>query len=718
MPKRLEYILSSPVDSVVAGEVAVRLARFPGIREAVVEPDHRRLTALVDDGFSPEMLITAMESLGLHPQYQRASFFISPGVSLFAGAWIRRRFLGFNGVKDVKFNPLSRLLFVKYDRNTFDPRLIKKTLLEKGFSATETSALAFIRDRESKDRALLLRRLSLAFMLTVGIAVSEYFLRFRLAGILCLVCLLWPCLPIIRRAITSLFRGFLDTALLGILVAVSLFGHGVWMLFSGGMPSFTTASLVILLIYAWEFFEGLVSFRMSKNITEIVSRLSPLARVLRGGRAIEVSVDELEKGETLVVNKGERVPLDGIVIEGSGIIDGSPVSVGARLSATTRLESGWIKLRATQRFADSRPVKTLLLAEEAFASGSTSKAYITLITFAYGLLLASLVGAWFFWPGLLTISAMPLPQALMLATEWHRLRGVRKGFENGIIFKAAENLHRIARTNTLLVPLGSALGNYKIRGIEGSPDLIGIASSLEHGLFSKLSRAFGPAEFSAEQRTHHIEMGVTGVVGGVPLRFGNIRFVDQPYPVLGEDEGLFPVFLESEGPQGAIIFERKPRPGVSELMKAWKRKVMMSSASKATAAFWAKSWGIEEVYPEAVPEGKSQVLAVLLRKGGRVAYFDDLPHRHDLLRKSYWGIAISDDWIDLEAGTTAILGEDLSAIPLARKIAWRSNAAKWISVIMVFISALGLAGLWWMGLMRPEAFLISAYLLMFLFALV
>ena len=717
MPKRLEYVLSSPIDPVAGDTAAAELSKTPGINKVVIEQG-RRLTALVDDEFPPENLVRAMEGLELYPQYQRGAFFVHPVISCFLGAWIRRTFSRFRGVKDVKFNPASRLLFVKYDRNLFDPKLIKQILASKGFSATETTALAFLKAQRAKHNSSLLKRLALALVLTCGTAVAEHLSMFRLAGILCLVCVLWPGLPLIRRAFSFLLRGFLDSALPGVLATLLLLGYGIWALFARATPLFLPVGLTVVLLYAWELSESWLALRASSPLSALLASLTPWARVQRAGRTMEVPVDEVETGEVLVVKGGERVPLDGLVIEGGGNTEEGPVSVGSRVHASVGLESGWIKIKATETFPDSYWVKVLALAEEALSAGSTSRAYILLTVISYLVIASGPVAAWFLGPGALVLLALPLPQALSVATEWHRVAGVKKGLSSGVIFKSAEHLHRLSRTNTLLIPLGSALGEYRFCGTEGPPELFYVASSLEDGLLSKLSKAFGPAQFSATERHHYRGMGVTGVVGGVFWRFGNLRFVKSYQHVSGESEGLFPVFLESDEPEGALVFRREPRPGINELLRAWKRKVMVSSAPRATVSFWANQWGIQEIYPESVPEGKRQVLSGLVSQRRKVLYFDDVPHRHDMLRAAYWGVAVADEFLDIEAGTTVITGGDLSRIPLARRIAWRSNSAKWAGVILIFLSAFGLACGWWLGFIPPSGLLILGYLLMFLAALV
>ena len=718
MPKRLEYALSSPIDPVASAAAAAELSGVPGIHEVVIESARRRLTALVDDELSSENLVKAMEGIGLYPQYQRGAFFVHPVCSCFTGAWLRRTLSRFRGVKGVKFNPVSRLLFLKYDRNLFDPKVIKETLTTKGFSAIETTALGLLRTQEGKRNLSLVRRLMVALVLALGIGVAEHFSMFRLAGILCVACVFWPGFPLMRRAFSFLSRGFLDSALPGVLVILFYFGYGIWALFTRANPLFLVPGILVVLMSAWELWENWLAGRASSMVTGFLARLTPWARVQRGGRTMEVPVDEVEKGETLIVKEGETVALDGLVIEGGGITGEGPVSPGVRVFATTRLESGWIKLTATESFPDSYHVKTLILAEEALSAGSTSRAYILLIVLSYLLVASSMVAAWFFGPGALILAALPLPQAISVATEWHRVAGVKRGLARGVIFKDAEHLHRLGRTDTLLVPLGSALGEYRFCGTEGPPELLSVASSLEDGLWSKLSRAFGPGPFSPTRRSHHRGMGVTGLLGGVSWRFGNLRFVNFHYHVPGEDDGLFPVFLESEGPEGALVFRREPRPGIQKLVKAWRKKVMVSSAPRATVSFWAKQWGIQEIYPESVPEGKRQVLSGLMSQGRKVLYFDDVPHRQDMLRGAYWGIAVADDFLDTEAGTTVITGGDLSRIPLAKRIAGRSNAAKWAGVILVFFSACGLALGWWLGFLPLAGFLILAYLLMFLAALV
>ncbi len=718
MPKRLEYALSSPIDTVAGAAAAALLSGVPGIHEVILESDRRRLTALVDDELSPENLVKAMEAIGLYPQYQRGAFFVHPVCSPFMSAWIRRRFSRLRGIRDVKFNPVSSLLFLKYDRNLFDPKVIKEILSSKGFSAIETTALDFLKAQRSKRAVFLLKRLTVALVLACGIAIAEHFSMLRLAGILSLICVFWPGFYLIRRAFSLLFRGFLDSGLLAVLAMLFFLGHGIWGLFVGARPFFLVPGVLVVLLILWELSEGWLSAISGALVADFVSRLTPWARVQRGGRTMDVPVDEVERGETLIVEAKERVPVDGLIVDGGGTTEDGKVSPGTVILAGSLLEAGRIRIEATETFSDSYRVKLLMLAEEALSAGSTSRAYIFLLVVSYLLIASSVLAAWFFGPEALILFALPLPQAISVATEWHRIAGVKKGLSSGIVFKDAEHLHRLSRTNTILVPLGSALAEYHLCGVEGPPELLSVASSLEQGLFSKLSRAFGPGPFPAEQRTHYRGMGVEGKIGGTLWRFGNIRFVRTPYRVQGHEDGLFPVFMESDGPDGALVFRREPRPGTPELMKAWKKKVLVSSAPRPTVAFWADKWGIREVYPESVPEGKKRVLSGLVSQRRKVLYFDDLPHRHDMLRTAYWGIAVADDFLDTEAGSTVVTGGDLSRIPLARRIAWRSNAAKWLGVILVLFSACGLASGWWLGFLPPAGFLILSYLLMFLLALV
>jgi len=719
MARRLEYTLATRVDPVLASQLQLGLLEMPGVSRVEIDLLERRVTALVSDDLAPDDFAGYLVRLGFPPEYQRGAFYIQPLGSVFMSFEIRSLFAKLPGVKSVKVNPISGLFFIKYDRNRFAASRIKEILLARGMSATETGALELLhRQKSSRQRKLLINAL-IALVLSAGVFAAEFFGKSRVAGLASGVALFWPGWMLWLHALRHIGAGRLDRNLPAVLAGLVFLVHGFWALFSGQTPYFIVPAAVVALLLLWELALSILSRSVFSTIERMMSGVARWARVERGGRVMEVPADEIDRGETIHVAGGERIPVDGVVLDGQARTPEGIVSAGSFVRMSTPILSGEVRLAASSRYGNCFHMRQILVVEEALASGSNSRVFLALMILVCIATFASPALAWFAGPTAFALAAIPLIQAICLAADWHRIAGVQKALKHGIVFRTAQRLHHLRRANLLLVPLGSLLGPYELESVDGDGDLREVAGALVRGLCAKPARSFRETALVASGRQHMRGMGTAGTVRGVDWRFGSCRFVRAPQHDPGaEKSGKYTLFIEGEGRAATFVFRREAREGVDRLVRAFKNRVLVTSASRDTADFWASRLGITETYPESVPDGKIQVMGSLVRKKKRVLYLEDEPLCHEMLARAFWSMTLAEDYLDLESGDTIVLGGNIRMATRAMRIASRSNLAKLAGFTLALGALAGLVAAWWFGFLPPGLLLAVAFPLLFLVALI
>ena len=484
---------------------------------------------------------------------------------------------------------------------------------------------------------------------------------------------------------------------------------------------FEAAAVITVLVLLGQVLELRAREATSGAIRALLDMAPKTARRVKSdGNDEEVSLDEVQVGDSLRVRPGDKVPVDGVVLEGRSSLDESMVTgesmpvtkeKDARVIGGTINMSGSFVMRADkvgrdtllsqivqmvasaqrsrapiQRLADQVsglfvPV-VIAIALIAFASWAT---FGPEPRFAYGLVAA------------VSVLIIACPCALGLATPMSIMVGVGRGAQAGVLIKNAEALERMEKIDTLVVDKTGTLteGKPKVVAVVALPgfddtQVLRLAASIERGSEHPLAAAIvkAAAERSIALATVHgfdapAGKGVIGVVEGKRLALGNAKFLAElnidPQALAQEAErlrtdGATAIFLGVNGKLAGVIAVADPvKATTPAALKALSadgiRVVMLTGDNRTTALAVAKRLGLTEVEAEVLPDQKSAVIEKLTRDGRVVAMAGDGVNDAPALAAAQVGIAMGTGAdVAIESAGITLLGGDLTGIVKARAL--------------------------------------------------
>ncbi|HET9617807.1 MAG TPA: copper-translocating P-type ATPase, partial [Pseudolabrys sp.] len=443
-------------------------------------------------------------------------------------------------------------------------------------------------------------------------------------------------------------------------------------------------------------------------------------RVTEDGSDEQVTLDAVHAGDTLRVRPGDKVPVDGVVLEGHSAIDESMVTgesmpvakeAGAKVIGGTLNTSGSFVMRADKVGRDT------LLAQivQMVASAQRSRAPIQRLAdqvagwFVPAVIAAAIAafGAWA-WVGpeprfayglvaAVSVLIIACPCALGLATPMSIMVGVGRGAQEGVLIKNAEALERMEKVDTLVVDKTGTLTEGKPKVVAVSPaegfdeaQVLRLAASVERGSEHPLAVAIVAAAGERKLELAPVRgfdapagKGVIGMVERQRLALGNARFLAElnidVAPLAAEAErlrgdGATAVFLAVNGkPAGIIAIADPVKATTREALEALKadgiRVVMLTGDNRTTAEAVAKRLGITEVEAEVLPDQKSAVVDRLTREGRVVAMAGDGVNDAPALAAAQVGIAMgTGSDVAIESAGVTLLKGDLNGIVKARAL--------------------------------------------------
>jgi Cu+-exporting ATPase len=489
---------------------------------------------------------------------------------------------------------------------------------------------------------------------------------------------------------------------------------------------FESAAGIVTLVLLGQVLELRARAATSGAIRALLGLSSERARRLEGGgREEDVPLERVEVGDRLRVRPGERVPVDGVVLEGASAVDesmltGEPIPVekhaGERVTGGTLNGSGSFVMRAERVGAQTLLARIVARVAEAQRSRAPVQALADRVSawFVPAVVLVAVLTAllWgLFGPeprlvhALLSSVAVLIiacPCALGLATPMSVMVGIGRGAELGVLVRDAEALERLERVDTLVVDKTGTLTEGKPRLVTVAPAngideraLLASAGALERASEHPLAAAVlaGARERGIELpearefRAHHGK-GITGVVDGRPAALGNARL----FAELGLDvavlapraeelrrAGQTVVFVAIDGRLAGLLGVADPikpssRRALAALRAEGVRVVMASGDARATAEAVARELGLSpedgEVHAELQPADKEALVARLSASGRRVAMAGDGVNDAPALARAEVGIAMgTGSDVALESAAIALVRGDLGGIARARALA-------------------------------------------------
>ena len=503
-------------------------------------------------------------------------------------------------------------------------------------------------------------------------------------------------------------------------------------------PYFDSAAVVVVLVLLGQVMELRARGQTTQAIQKLLGLAPKTARVIRpDGREEDVPIEQVQVGDVLRVRPGEKVPVDGVVIEGKSNVDEAMISgepVPVEKSKDSKVIGGTVNSTGALQMRAERVGSGTLLAQivQMVAAAQRSRAPTQR--------LADVVAGWFV-PAVVLISVMTFiawslsgidgrlafavanavavliiacPCALGLATPMAVMVGTGKGAENGVLFKDATALEVLEKVDTLVVDKTGTLTEGKPHLLTVEPhagfpenELLGLAAGLERASEHPLAAAIvrgaterGAAPADAGQFDSIPGKGVTGVVAGRQVVLGNPGLLaergiaaDAVQPRVGElrSQGQTVMLVGVDGQLAGLLGVADPiRATTAEAIRLLHadglRIIMLTGDSKATAEAVAKQLGIDEVTAEVLPQQKGDVVKRLQAQGRVVVMAGDGVNDAPALAQANVGIALGTgtDVAMESAGVTLVRG-DLRAIARARRLSRATVATMKQNLFLAFI---------------------------------
>ncbi|MEB3165067.1 MAG: heavy metal translocating P-type ATPase [Cyanobacteriota bacterium] len=478
---------------------------------------------------------------------------------------------------------------------------------------------------------------------------------------------------------------------------------------------FEVSAVVIAFVLMGRTMEELIKQRSSAAVRRLLDLQPASATVIRAGQEMTVPAEAVLRGDRVLVRPGERVPADGVVIEGRSSVDEAlitgeslpvPKQAGSELIGGTINGSGLLRFEATRVGADTALARIIRIVEDAQASSAPVQRLADRVTAVFvpavmtvallALLLWTLAGR--FSDGLLACVAVLViscPCALGIATPAALMVGVGKGAELGILIRSGEVLERVERLTTVVFDKTGTLTQgrpavTRVLALAGlnEAQVLQLAASLEHGSEHPLAAAVlaeaaaaGLELLPAHQFQAGVGEGVEAMVNGHSLWLGNRalagRFLDQLSAVVErelqqlEAAGNTVVLLgQGNCVLGLLALADTLRPEARQVVERLQgrgiRVLMLSGDNRRTAEAIAARVGIRELIAEVPPADKAATIRSLQQAGQVVAMVGDGVNDAPALASADIGIAIgSGSDVAKEAGDLLLLGNDLRAVVTA-----------------------------------------------------
>lgn len=520
------------------------------------------------------------------------------------------------------------------------------------------------------------------------------------------------------------------------------------------LQEFKEGVVVMLFYQIGELFQSVAVGKSRKNIAALMDIRPDYANLMVDGKLEQVDPDDVEVGTEIVVDPGEKVPIDGVIVEGNttlntGALTGESVPRDAKpgddvISGCINM-SGRITVRTTKPFGESTVSKILDLVENSAMKKSKSENFITKFARYYTpavcysalalavlppliRLLAGHPAMWAEWiTRALTFLVISCPCALVISIPLSFFGGIGCASKNGILVKGSNYLEALADTKYIVCDKTGTLtkGVFQVTGVYPAPGvdkkvLLGLAAYAESGSHHPISQSLKDAYGQPLQgeRVSAIQEiaghGVQALVDGHPVAVGNAKLMEKIGAALPDarTDGTT-VYVAADGKYiGCIVISDVVKPTAKAAMAALKENgvkmtVMLTGDAKAAADRVAAEIGMDRVESELLPGDKvAQVEKLLAEKGPKenLAFVGDGINDAPVLSRADVGIAMGALGSDaaIEAADVVLMDDDPSKIALAMKISRHTLQIVWqnivfalaVKAVCLVLGALGIAGMW------------------------
>lgn len=550
---------------------------------------------------------------------------------------------------------------------------------------------------------------------------------------------------ILKKAVKGIFKGQVFDE--NFLMAVATVG-------AVALGDYKEGVAVMLFYQIGELFQSVAVGKSRKNITSLMDIRPDYANIEVDGKLEKVDPNDVEIGTEIVVNPGEKVPIDGVVTLGNSSLNTSAltgesvprsVKVGDEIISGCINLTGVLRIKTTKQFGDSTVSKILDLVENSSMKKSRSENFITKFARYYtpavcagALVLAILppvirliMGESAMWSDwiirALTFLVISCPCALVISIPLSFFAGIGCASANGVLVKGSNYLEALSdteyvvfdKTGTLTKGVFEVTGIYPSNGFDKN-SLIRLAAFAEsassHPISVSLKKTYGK-EINLDEVSDIEEIaghGVSALVDGKRVFAGNIKLMKKENIAVDNehDEGTV-VYVSCDGRYaGCIVIsdvvKENSKKAISSLKKSGiKKTVMLTGDSAKTASRVAESLGLDEYHAELLPADKVDRVEKLLSEKSpkkKLAFVGDGINDAPVLSRADIGIAMGALGSDtaIEAADIVLMDDDPSKIALARKISVHTLKivkeniwfALLVKAVCLILGALGIAGMW------------------------
>lgn len=758
--RRITLGITGMTCAACSNRVEKSLSRVNGVKSAAVNPANEKATIVFDESkTSVDELISRVEKTGYGVTEERIELSLSGMTCAACATRIEKVLSKTEGVIQANVNLASEKATVKYINGKTDVDTLIGRVKKTGYDAKPAvkenadaeKAVKKQQYKKQRNAFIVGAIISIPFLVAmIGEFTGNHalmmpgWLQFILATIVQFT-IGWR---FIRGAYNSLRGGSANMDVLVALGTLAAYLYSTALLLLGAESGFyfEASVIIITLIILGKVLEARAKGQTSEALKKLMGLQAKTAHVIRDGETVDVPVEDVESGDLLVIKAGEKIPVDGKIVEGQTTVDESmltgeslPVEKeqGDMLIGATINKHGSVKMKATKVGKDTALSQIIRMVEEAQGSKAPIQnladkisgifvpivigiAILTfLITFYFTDFSAALVSA-------VAVLVIACPCALGLATPTAIMVGTGKGAEHGVLIKGAEYLQLIRNVDAIVLDKTGTItkGEPEVTDVMAfgidKDELLRLVASAETGSEHPLGQAIiqkaKEKKIQLSDATNFEAVpghGIYASIDGKRLAVGNKKLMEREDILLEsykteiealEEKGKTVMMAAEDGSLLGYVavadtVKKTSRQAIRELKALGIEVIMMTGDNERTAQAIAAEVGVDRVLAEVLPEGKAEQVEKLKQEGKRVAMVGDGINDAPALATADVGIAIGTGTdIAIEAADITLMSGDLLAIvetiqlsqATMRKIKQNLAWAFGYNILLIPVAAFGL----------------------------